>query len=86
MDALFEDPWTIIYKQTLARFNYVKVKTIRLQGILLSVFCLKKHILHLRDIETQYTKTGLGGVWVITNKPFIMPLSTTTFLFVRQTF
>lgn len=43
--------------------NYIKLKTIRLQGTVLSVFCKKKHLLSLRDIEVQYTKTGFGGLW-----------------------
>ncbi|KDR07202.1 phosphatidylinositol 4,5-bisphosphate 5-phosphatase A-like isoform X2 [Zootermopsis nevadensis] len=63
MDAIFDDPWTNAYRDVLAKWDYVKVKTIRLQGLLLSLFCLRKHLLHLRDIETQYTRTGLGGMW-----------------------
>ncbi|KAJ9598186.1 hypothetical protein L9F63_011124 [Diploptera punctata] len=63
LDAIFDDPWTNSYRDVLAAKDYVKVKTIRLQGLLLSLFCLRKHLLHLRDIETQYTKTGFGGMW-----------------------
>ncbi|XP_069704988.1 inositol polyphosphate 5-phosphatase K-like isoform X2 [Periplaneta americana] len=63
MDAIFDDPWTNAYRDVLATRDYVKVKTIRLQGLLLSLFCLRKHLLHLRDIETQYTRTGFGGMW-----------------------
>ncbi|PSN56506.1 Phosphatidylinositol 4 [Blattella germanica] len=63
MDAIFDDPWTNAYRDVLAAKDYVKVKTIRLQGLLLSLFCLRKHLLHLRDIETQYTRTGFGGMW-----------------------
>ncbi|XP_046992841.1 phosphatidylinositol 4,5-bisphosphate 5-phosphatase A-like [Schistocerca americana] len=63
MDAIFDDPWTNVFKDVLTKRDYIKVKTIRLQGILLSLFCLRKHLLHVRDMETQYTKTGLGGIW-----------------------
>jgi len=63
MDAIFDDPWTNAYRDVLSKWDYVKVKTIRLQGLLLSLFCLRKHLLHLRDIETQYTRTGFGGMW-----------------------
>jgi hypothetical protein len=49
------------------------VKTIRLQGLLLSLFCLRKHLLHLRDIETQYTRTGLGGMWVCMHRFLVYP-------------
>lgn len=64
MDAIFSDPWTTSINKILCKNDYILVKSIRLQGILLLVYCLRKHILHLRDVETQYTKTGLGGIWV----------------------
>ncbi|KAK7863761.1 hypothetical protein R5R35_011162 [Gryllus longicercus] len=63
LDAVFDSSWTSAFREVLAAQNYVKVKTIRLQGLLLSLFCLHKHLLHLRDVETQYTKTGFGGMW-----------------------
>ena len=65
--------WTcclLIYRDVLSKWDYVKVKTIRLQGLLLSLFCLRKHLLHLRDIETQYTRTGFGGMWVCVQRDF----------------
>lgn len=64
MDAIFDDPWTNAFKELLSTLDYVKVKTIRLQGLVLNVFCLRKHILNLRDIESDYTRTGLSGMWV----------------------
>lgn len=63
MDALFNDPWTNAFKNALAPYNYVKVKTVRLVGIMLHVFCQRKHITHLREIYVEYTKTGLLGLW-----------------------
>ncbi|XP_026467068.1 phosphatidylinositol 4,5-bisphosphate 5-phosphatase A-like isoform X2 [Ctenocephalides felis] len=63
MDAIFEDPWTNAIKSILEIRDFVKVKTIRLQGLVLNIFCLRKHLLSLRYIETQYTRTGLGGMW-----------------------
>lgn len=66
--------WTccclLIYRDVLSKWDYVKVKTIRLQGLVLSLFCLKKHLLHLRDIQTQYTRTGFGGMWVCVQRDF----------------
>jgi len=65
--------WTcclLIYRDVLSKWDYVKVKTIRLQGLVLSLFCLRKHLLHLRDIETQYTRTGFGGMWVCVQRDF----------------
>lgn len=52
------------HRETLKDFDYVKLRTQRLQGLVLNVFCLRKHITHLRSIDTQYTKTGFGGMWV----------------------
>ncbi|KAL0272218.1 UNVERIFIED_CONTAM: hypothetical protein PYX00_005278 [Menopon gallinae] len=63
LDALFDDPWTIAFKQQLIPKNYVKVKTVRLQGIILSIYCKRKHLLSVRDVEVQYTKTGFSGFW-----------------------
>lgn len=51
----------------LKKYDYVKIRTQRLQGLVLNIFCLRKHITHLRSIETQYTRTGCGGMWVRQN-------------------
>lgn len=64
VDILFDDPWTNACREVLERRDYVKVKTIRLQGLVLSVYCLRRHLLNLREIETQYTRTGISGFWV----------------------
>lgn len=63
VDILFEDPWTNAFRDILERRDYVKVKTIRLQGLVQSVYCLRRHLLNLREIETQYTRTGISGFW-----------------------
>lgn len=62
--ALFDDPWTNECKEILSKKSYVKMKTIRLQGLVLSIFCLRKHLLNIRDVEADYTRTGLSGMWV----------------------
>lgn len=54
----------MFYRTALAPFDYVKVKTTRLVGLLLNIFCLRKHVIHLRDIGTEQTRTGLLGLWV----------------------
>lgn len=64
MDTFFDDAWTSTFNKILCRQRYVLAKNIRLQGILLLVYTQMKHVTHLRDIEAQYTKTGLGGMWV----------------------
>ncbi|CAH1397778.1 unnamed protein product [Nezara viridula] len=64
IDALFDDPWTNAFRQALIPYGYVKVRTVRLVGLVLSVFCLRKHVVHLRDMESRVTRTGLMGFWV----------------------
>ncbi|XP_058800391.1 inositol polyphosphate 5-phosphatase K isoform X2 [Phymastichus coffea] len=63
LDMIFEDPWTKSIREILKDFDYVRLKTQKLQGLVLNVFFLRKHLTHLRNIETQYTKTGFGGMW-----------------------
>lgn len=64
MDALFDDPWTNATRNILADRDYIKLKTIRLQGLVLSVYCLRKHIFSIKEVESEYTRTGLSGMWV----------------------
>lgn len=64
MDSLFSDPWTTTFSKILCRQGFIIAKSMRLQGLLLLVYTQMKHVTHLRDIEAQYTKTGLGGMWV----------------------
>jgi len=53
-----------VCRDVLKTYDYVKIRSQRLQGLVLNAFCLRKHLTHLRLIETQYTKTGFGGMWV----------------------
>ncbi|XP_050308563.1 phosphatidylinositol 4,5-bisphosphate 5-phosphatase A-like isoform X2 [Anthonomus grandis grandis] len=63
MDTFFEDSWTAAIREILDARGYIKLKSIRLQGLLLSVFTLKKHLLNIREIESEYTRTGFAGMW-----------------------
>lgn len=63
IDAIYNDPWTRAVQEILETRNYIKAKTIRLQGLVLSLFCLRKHLLNIRDVETAYVRTGLSGMW-----------------------
>ena len=56
-----DDQWTMSVKQELSTYGYIKIRSYRLLGIVISVFCLKKHLVYLRNIETQYTRLSLGG-------------------------
>lgn len=35
-----------------------------MQGLLILVFAKRQHLLHIREVESEYTRTGLGGIWV----------------------
>nr|XP_050847948.1 inositol polyphosphate 5-phosphatase K-like isoform X1 [Vespula vulgaris] len=64
LDIFFqEDPWTKSFREVLKDYDYVKIRSQRLQGLVLNMFCLRKHITHLRLVEAQYTRTGFGGMW-----------------------
>ncbi|UYV63499.1 INPP5J [Cordylochernes scorpioides] len=63
VDILFTDPWLHQYKHVLHRWNYVRFRYVRLQGIMIMAFCKRQHLTHLRGIQTDYTRTGFGGMW-----------------------
>ncbi|XP_023161144.1 phosphatidylinositol 4,5-bisphosphate 5-phosphatase A isoform X1 [Drosophila hydei] len=58
-----DDPWVLKLAAALSRHEYVKVESKQLQGILITMFAQPKHIPHMKDIETDETRTGWGGVW-----------------------
>lgn len=62
------DPWVQKLKDFLKQFNYFSVKTEQMQGLLLTVFAKRRHLYHIREIESEYTKTGFGGMWVSIKK------------------
>ncbi|XP_041707449.1 inositol polyphosphate 5-phosphatase K isoform X1 [Coregonus clupeaformis] len=62
-DLLVEDSWSHLLMNTLAHRGYIKVSSVRLQGLLLLVFSKQVHVPFIRDIETTYTRTGIFGYW-----------------------
>ncbi|XP_053466504.1 inositol polyphosphate 5-phosphatase K isoform X3 [Ictalurus furcatus] len=62
-DALFTDQWSEVCMDTLSRFGYVLVTSQRMQGVLLLVFAKYYHLPFIRGIQTENTRTGLGGIW-----------------------
>ncbi|XP_072569962.1 phosphatidylinositol 4,5-bisphosphate 5-phosphatase A-like [Paramormyrops kingsleyae] len=62
-DALFTDPWTELFMETLSGSGHVLVTSERMQGVLLLVFAQCCHLPFLRGVQTQTTRTGLGGYW-----------------------
>uniref|UniRef100_A0A8C1IGG5 Inositol polyphosphate-5-phosphatase Ja n=1 Tax=Cyprinus carpio TaxID=7962 RepID=A0A8C1IGG5_CYPCA len=63
-DALFTDQWSELCLDTLSHFGYVLVASRRMQGVFLLVFSKFCHLPFLRGVQTQSTRTGLGGYWV----------------------
>ncbi|KAK9391693.1 phosphatidylinositol 4-5-bisphosphate 5-phosphatase A [Crotalus adamanteus] len=62
-DALFTDQWSELFMEVLSPFNFVLVSTVRMQGVILFVFAKYYHLPFLQNIQTDCTRTGLGGYW-----------------------
>ncbi|XP_038058902.1 phosphatidylinositol 4,5-bisphosphate 5-phosphatase A-like [Patiria miniata] len=61
--TLSDDPWTEAISTCVCEKGYVMVSSIRLQGIVQLLFARMVHLPFLRDIQTDFTRTGLGGTW-----------------------
>ncbi|XP_035483059.1 inositol polyphosphate 5-phosphatase K [Scophthalmus maximus] len=62
-DLLVEDSWSHVLMDTLAPRGFIKVTSVRMQGLLLLVFAKQVHLPYIRDIQTTYTRTGIFGYW-----------------------
>ncbi|NXA37943.1 PI5PA phosphatase, partial [Eudromia elegans] len=62
-DALFTDQWSELFMDVLSPFSFVLVSTVRMQGLFLLLFAKYRHLPFLQDIQTDCTRTGLGGCW-----------------------
>ncbi|NXL39639.1 PI5PA phosphatase, partial [Glaucidium brasilianum] len=62
-DALFTDQWSELFMDVLSPFHFVLVSTVRMQGVILLVFAKYYHLPFLQDVQTDCTRTGLGGYW-----------------------
>ncbi|XP_044078767.1 inositol polyphosphate 5-phosphatase K isoform X4 [Siniperca chuatsi] len=62
-DLLVEDSWSHVFMDTLAPRGFVKVTSMRMQGLLLLVFAKQIHLPYIRNIQTTYTRTGIFGYW-----------------------
>ncbi|XP_071379252.1 phosphatidylinositol 4,5-bisphosphate 5-phosphatase A [Centroberyx affinis] len=62
-DVLFTDQWSEVCMERLSPFGYVLVTSQRMQGLLLLVFAKYYHLPFLRGVQTETTRTGLGGYW-----------------------
>ncbi|XP_052545124.1 inositol polyphosphate 5-phosphatase K isoform X1 [Tympanuchus pallidicinctus] len=62
-DLAFDDPWSIFFMSVLSPLGYIKLSSVRMQGLLLLVFVKHAHLPFVRDVHTHYTRTGLYGYW-----------------------
>ncbi|XP_006006791.1 inositol polyphosphate 5-phosphatase K isoform X2 [Latimeria chalumnae] len=62
-NMIVEDSWSSFLMETLSPLGFIKLTSIRMQGLLLLVFVKYCHIPFIRDIQTSYTRTGLFGYW-----------------------
>ncbi|XP_015735942.1 inositol polyphosphate 5-phosphatase K isoform X2 [Coturnix japonica] len=62
-DLAFDDPWSIFFMSVLSPLGYIKLSSIRMQGLLLLIFVKHAHLPFIRDVHTHYTRTGLYGYW-----------------------
>ncbi|XP_030143939.3 inositol polyphosphate 5-phosphatase K isoform X4 [Taeniopygia guttata] len=62
-DLAFDDPWSIFFMTVLSPLGYIKLSSVRMQGLLLLIFVKHVHLPFIRDIHTDYTRTGLYGYW-----------------------
>ena len=69
IDILFngEDPWSKAVREELAGLDFVKVISKRYFGTVISLFVLRKHLCHLRKIESQYQSLALDLDWYAKN-------------------
>jgi len=63
LDSIFDDPWTAAIRDVLSGFDYVKIRTVKMVGLLLNVFCKRKHVPYLMEMESLETRTGFLGLW-----------------------
>ncbi|XP_071431217.1 inositol polyphosphate 5-phosphatase K isoform X3 [Pithys albifrons albifrons] len=62
-DLAFDDPWSIFFMTVLSPLGYIKLSSVRMQGLLLLIFVKHVHLPFIRGIHTHYTRTGLYGYW-----------------------
>ncbi|XP_042298666.1 inositol polyphosphate 5-phosphatase K isoform X4 [Sceloporus undulatus] len=62
-DMAFDDPWSHFFMAVLSPLGFVKVSSIRMQGLLLLVFAKQALLPFIRDVRSQFTRTGLYGYW-----------------------
>ncbi|KAM9045412.1 inositol polyphosphate 5-phosphatase K isoform 8-T8 [Megaptera novaeangliae] len=62
-DTAFEDPWSSFFMDVLSPLSFVKVSSVRMQGLLLLIFAKYQHLPFIQILSTKSTPTGLFGYW-----------------------
>ncbi|XP_045020863.1 inositol polyphosphate 5-phosphatase K isoform X4 [Bubalus bubalis] len=62
-DTAFEDPWSSYFMDVLSPLSFVKVSSVRMQGLLLLIFAKYQHLPFIQVLSTKSTPTGLFGYW-----------------------
>lgn len=62
-DTAFEDPWSSFFMDVLSPLTFVKVSSVRMQGLLLLFFAKHQHLPFVQILSTKSTPTGLFGYW-----------------------
>ncbi|KAL2094392.1 hypothetical protein ACEWY4_009111 [Coilia grayii] len=62
-DLIMDDSWSHLFMDTLAPKGYVKVTSVRMQGLLILLFAKQAHLPFIRNVRTTYTRTGIFGYW-----------------------
>uniref|UniRef100_A0A8C7YJY4 Inositol polyphosphate-5-phosphatase Kb n=1 Tax=Oryzias sinensis TaxID=183150 RepID=A0A8C7YJY4_9TELE len=62
-DLIWEDSWSHLFMNTLAPRGFVKVTSVRMQGLLLLIFAKQMHLPYIRNIQSTYIRTGVFGYW-----------------------
>ncbi|XP_037663871.1 inositol polyphosphate 5-phosphatase K isoform X1 [Choloepus didactylus] len=62
-DTAFEDPWSSFFMDVLSPLSFIKVSSVRMQGLLLLVFAKHQHLPFIQILSTKSTPTGFFGYW-----------------------
>lgn len=62
-DTAFEDPWSSFFMEVLSPLSFIKVSSVRMQGLLLLVFAKYQHLPFIQIISTKSIPTGFFGFW-----------------------
>ncbi|XP_054166827.1 inositol polyphosphate 5-phosphatase K-like isoform X2 [Oppia nitens] len=62
-NIFFTEPWIETFDKLFKQLDYVRVKQIRLVGIVLMVYTKRSYLPRIKSVDVQFTRTGLGGLW-----------------------